>query len=56
MQVKETLALYREQISCQRAGVLVLILRMILIICQKVKGKDMMNFKCRQENQCCGTN
>lgn len=52
MQVKATSTLCRAQIGCQWVGVFVLIFRVTLIIHQKVKGKGMMNFKCRQEDQC----
>lgn len=53
MQVKATPTLCRVQIGCQWVGVLGLIFHRTLIIHQKVKGKEMMNFKCRQENLCC---
>lgn len=52
MQVKATPTLCRVQIGCQWVGVFVLIFHMTLIIHQKVKGKGMMNFKCRQEDHC----
>lgn len=52
MQVKATPALCRAQIGCLWVGVFVLIFHMTLIIHRKVKGKGMINFKCRQEDQC----
>lgn len=51
MQVKATPTLCGVQIGCHWVGVFVLIFRMTLIIQRKVKGKGMMNFKCRQEDQ-----
>lgn len=50
MQVKATPTLCRAQIGCQWVGVFVLIFHMTLLIHRKVKGKGMMNFKCRQED------
>ena len=52
MQVKATPTLCRAQIGCLWVGVFVLIFHMTLIIHRKAKGKGMMNFKCRQEDQC----
>ena len=49
---KQPLHSAERRLVCQWVGVFVLIFHMTLIIHWKVKGKGMMNFKCRQEDQC----